>query len=51
MDPSSSVKVTCIAKQYFILWQLDGGLLPRDHNGEQEGELSSSPDSHRSFTP
>ena len=51
MDPSSSVKVTCISKQYFMLGQLDGGLLAGDHNSKQEGELSSSSDSHRSFAP
>ena len=44
MDPSSSVKVTCISKQYFILGWLDGGLLAGDHSGEWEGELSSSSD-------
>ena len=51
MAPNSSVKVTCISKQYFILGQLDGGLWAGDHNGKWEGELLSPSDSHRSFAP
>ena len=48
-SPNSSVKVTHISKQCLILGQLDGGLLARDQDGEQEGELSNASSSHRSF--
>ena len=47
--PNSSVKVTQISKQCFILGQLDSGLQARDQDGEWEGELSSASGSHRSF--
>ena len=47
--PNSSVNVTCISKQYFVLGQLDGSLQAGDQDGEQEGELSSSSGSCRSF--
>ena len=48
--PNSSVKVTCISKQYFILGWLDGGLWARDQDGKWEGELSDASSSCRSFT-
>ena len=51
MAPNSSIKVTHISKQYLTLGWLDGGLWAGDHDGEQEGELSSSSDLHRSFAP
>ena len=51
MAPNSSVKVTCISKQYFVLGQPDSGLRAGDHNGEWEGELLSSSDCRRSFAP
>ena len=47
--PNSSVKVTCISQQYFILGLLDGGLWAGDQDGEWEGELSNASGSHRSF--
>ena len=47
--PNSSVNVTCISRQCFILGQLDGGLLARDQDGKQEGELPNASDSHGSF--
>ena len=47
--PNSSVKVTYISKQCFILGKLDGSLLARDQDGEWEGELSNASGSHRSF--
>ena len=51
MIPNSSVKVTHISKQYLTLGWPDGGLWAGDHDGKQEGELSSSSDLHRSFVP
>ena len=47
--PISSVKVTHISKQYFILGQLDSSLQARDQDGKQEGELSDTSSSCRSF--
>ena len=47
--PNSSVNVTCSSGQCFILGQLDGGLLARDQDSKQEGELPNASDSHRSF--
>ena len=47
--PNSSVKVTHISKQCFVLGQLDSGLLARDQDGEHEGELYNASGSHRSF--
>ena len=49
MAPNSSVKVTHISRQYFVLGQPDSGLQAGDHDSEQEGELSSSSGSCRSF--
>ena len=46
---NSSVKVTCISKQCFILGWLDGGLWAGDHDGKWEGELSDASSSCRSF--
>ena len=48
--PYSSVKVTCISKQCFVLGQLDGGLWDGNQDGEWEGELSDAFSSHRCFT-
>ena len=47
--PNSSIKVTCISKQYFILGQLDSGLWAGDQDSKWEGELSGASSSHRSF--
>ena len=47
--PNSSVKVTHISKQCFVLGWLDGDLLSRDQNGDLEGELSEASNSCRSF--
>ena len=47
--PNSSVKVTHISRQCFVLGQLDGGLLAGDQDGKREGELPDASDSHRSF--
>ena len=47
--PNSSVKVTHISKQCFILRWLDSGHLARDQDGKWEGELSDASGSHRSF--
>ena len=49
MAPNSSVNVTHISKQYFVLGQPDGSLWAGDQDGEWEGELSSSSGSHMSF--
>ena len=49
MAPNSSIKVTHISKQYFLLGQLDGSLWAGDQDGEWEGELSSSSGSWGSF--
>ena len=49
MAPNSSVNVTCISRQCFVLQQLDGSLLAGDEDGEQEGELPKASDYHRSF--
>ena len=49
MAPYSSVKVTHISKQYFILGWLDGSFWAGDQEGKWEGELSSSSSSHGSF--
>ena len=49
MAPNSSIKVTHISKQYFILGWLDGGLWAGDQDGKWEGELSSASSSHGSF--
>ena len=47
--PNSSVNVTHISRQCFVLGQLDGSVLARDQDGEQEGELPNASDSCRSF--
>ena len=47
--PNSSVKVTHISKQCFVLGQLDSGLLAGDQGSKWEGELSDASDSHRSY--
>ena len=47
--PNSSVNVTCISRQCFVLGWLDGSLLTGDQEGEWEGELPHASDSHRSF--
>ena len=49
MAPNSSINVTHISKQYFVLGQLDGSLQAGDQEGEWEGELSSSSGSCRFF--
>ena len=49
MAPNSSVSVTHISKQYFILGWPDGSLLSGDQDGEWEAELSSSSSSCGSF--
>ena len=41
-SPNSSVKVTHISKQCFVLRQPNGGLRTGDHIGELGGEPSSS---------
>ena len=51
ITPSSSVNITLISKQYFILGQPDGSLWAGDEDGKWVGELSSSSSSHRSFAP
>ena len=48
--PNSSVKVTPISKQFFLLGWPDSSLWPGDQDGEQEGELSNASGSHRSIT-
>ena len=50
MASNSSVNVTHISKQHFILGQLDGSLQAGDQDGKWEGELSSSTGSQGSFT-
>ena len=50
MVPNSSVNVTHISKQYFVLGQLDSGLQTGDQDGSWEGELSSSSSFWGSFT-
>ena len=50
-SPSSSVKITLISKQYFVLGWLDSGPWTGDKNGEWVGELSSPSCSHWTFTP
>ena len=45
----SSVKVTCIPKQYLVLGWLDSCLLTRDQDGEWEGELPNIPISSGTF--
>ena len=47
--PNSSVKVTHISKQCFVLGWLDSGPLAGDQDGEWEGELPNASNSHRSF--
>ena len=47
--PNSSVNVTCISRQCFILGQLDSSLLAGDQDGKWEGELPNASDSCRSF--
>ena len=47
--PNSSVNVTCISRQCFILGQLDSSLLAGDQDSEQEEELPKASDSCRSF--
>ena len=49
MAPNSSVNVTHISRQYFILRQPDSGLWAGDQDSKWEGELSSFSGSHRSF--
>ena len=41
--------VTCISRQYFVLWQLDDCLLAGDQDGKWEGELPNASNSCRSF--
>ena len=50
MAPNSSVNVTHISKQYFILGWPDGSLQAGDQDSKWKGELSSSSGSCRSFT-
>ena len=50
MAPNSSIKVTLISKQYFVLGQLDGSLRAGDQDSEWEGQLSSSSGSCGCFT-
>ena len=50
MAPNSSIKVTHISKQYFVLGQLESSLQAGDKDGKWERKLSSSYGSHRSFT-
>ena len=47
--PNSSVNVTHISRQCFVLGQLDCGLLARDQDSKWEGELPDASNSHRSF--
>ena len=47
--PNSSVYVTCISRQCFVIGQLDGGLLAGDQDGEWEGELPNASNSCGSF--
>ena len=47
--PVSSVNVTCIPKQYLVLGQMGSGLLARDQDVEQEGELPNAPISSGPF--
>ena len=47
--PNSSVNVTCISRQCFVLGQLDSSLLARDQDDKWEGELSDASNSHRSL--
>ena len=47
--PNSSVKVTHISKQCFVLEWLGSSLWAWDKDGKQEGELSDASGSHRSF--
>ena len=49
MAPNSSIKVTRISKQYFVLGILDGGLWAGDQDSKQDGELSTASGSHGSF--
>ena len=44
--PNSFVNVTCISRQYLVLWQPEGGLLAREQDGKWEGELPKASDSH-----
>ena len=48
-SPNSSVNVTHISGQYFVLGQPDGSLWAGDQDGNWEGELSSSSGYYRSF--
>ena len=50
-SPNSSVKVTHISKQCFVLRWPNSGLWTGDHVGELGGELSSSSVSHQSNAP
>ena len=47
--PNSSIKVTHISKQYFVLGQLDSSLQAGDQDGRWDGGLSNASSSHRSF--
>ena len=47
--PNSSVNVTCISRQCFVLGQLDGSLLAGDPDSKWEGELPNAYDSCRAF--
>ena len=47
--PNSSVNVTCISRQSFVLGWLDGSILAGDQDGKWEGELSDASNSCRSF--
>ena len=49
MASNSSIKVTHISKQYFVLGQQDSSLSAGDQDGEWEGELSSASSSHGFF--
>ena len=49
MAPNSSVSITHISKQYFVLGQPDSSLWAGDQEGKWKWELSSSSGSCRSF--
>ena len=48
--PHSSVNVTCISRQCFVLGWLDSGLLAGDQDSKWEGELPNASNFHRSFS-
>ena len=47
----SSVKVTCIPRQYQVLGQIGAGCLSRERDGEWKGALPDTPISSRPFQP